>query len=307
MHLLTYIIINLPLVLNSSIKLLQQYLDNYENWIFIVKVKEIDNEFLIVIIIQIKSKFSMCIDNVLLQDGDYSITARNTTDVTSSEVLATFNVSASIVGGNSYNFTLSMFHNNTLSIRYNASLFISKFHNYFIHAVSILFIAGFFDVVSFTVLSSDNTNVSFMCDFVQGSQAVGCYVILHEVSIGLYYITTISRNLRVGSVSGVEAGHYSITVYDINSDGTVYLLSPALNSTVIVEMSSTTDISTAVSSTAPLQYSTSQSTTSQPTIMNTQVPVGSTASTLSVSLTITGGIIMLLIENIFVYVFQVLC
>ena len=130
-----------------------------------------------------------------------------------------------------------------------------------------------------------------MCDFVQGSQAVGCYVIMHEVSIGLYYVTTISRNLRVGSVSGVQAGHYSITVYDINSDGTVYLLSPVLNSTVIVvEMSSTTDISTAVSSTAPLQYSTSlQSTTSQSTIMNTQVPVGSTASTLSVSLTITGG------------------
>ena len=234
----------------------------------------------------------MCIDNVLLQDGDYSITARNITDVTSSGVLATFNVSASIVGDSSYNFTLSMFHNNTLSIRYNASLFISKFHNYFIHAVSILFIAGFFDVISFTVLSSDNTNVSFMCDFVQGSQAVGCYVIMHEVSIGLYYVTTISRNLRVGSVSGVQAGHYSITVYDINSDGTVYLLSPVLNSTVIVvEMSSTTDISTAVSSTAPLQYSTSQSTTSQSMIMNTQVPVGSTASTLSVSLTITGGII----------------
>ena len=139
-----------------------------------------------------------------------------------------------------------------------------------------------------------------MCDFVQGSQAVGCYVIMHEVSIGLYYVTTISRNLRVGSVSGVQAGHYSITVYDIkstlddiNSDGTVYLLSPALNSTVtVVEMSSTTDISTAVSSTAPLKYSTSlQSTTNHLTIMNTQVPVGSTASTLSVSLTITGGII----------------
>ena len=131
-----------------------------------------------------------------------------------------------------------------------------------------------------------------MCDFVQGSQAVGCYVILHEVAIGLHYVTTISRNLRVGSVSGVEAGHYSITVYDINSDGTVHLLSPVLNSTVIVvEMSSTTDISTAVSSTAPLQYSTSlQSTTSQSMIMNTQVPVGSTtASTLSISLTITGG------------------
>ena len=132
MHLLTYIIINFPLALNSSIELLQQYLDNYENWIFIIKVKEIDNEFLIVIIIQIKSKFSMCIDNALLQDGDYSITARNITDVTSSQVLATFNVSASIVGDSSYNFTLSMFHNNTLSIRYNASLFISKFHNYFI-------------------------------------------------------------------------------------------------------------------------------------------------------------------------------
>ena len=72
----------------------------------------------------------MCIDNALLQDGDYSITARSTTDVTSSEVLATFNVSASIVGDNSYNFTLSMFHNNTLSIRYNTSLFISKFYNY---------------------------------------------------------------------------------------------------------------------------------------------------------------------------------
>ena len=72
----------------------------------------------------------MCIDNVLLQDGDYSITARNTTDVTSSEVLATFNVSASIVGDSSYSFTLSMFHNNTLSIRYNASFFISKFYNY---------------------------------------------------------------------------------------------------------------------------------------------------------------------------------
>ena len=83
-----------------------------------------------------------------------------------------------------------------------------------------------------------------MCDFVQGSQAIGCYVIMHEVSIGLYYVTTISRNLRVGSVSGVQAGHYSITVYDINSDGTVYLLSPVLNSTVIVvEMSSTILIS----------------------------------------------------------------
>ena len=30
---------DLLLALNSSIELLQQYLDNYENWIFIVKVK----------------------------------------------------------------------------------------------------------------------------------------------------------------------------------------------------------------------------------------------------------------------------
>ena len=72
----------------------------------------------------------MYIDNVLLQNGDYSIAARNTTDVTSSEVLATFNVSASIVGDSSYNFTLNMFHNNTLSIRCNVSFFISKFYNY---------------------------------------------------------------------------------------------------------------------------------------------------------------------------------
>ncbi|XP_019854415.1 PREDICTED: uncharacterized protein LOC109583476 [Amphimedon queenslandica] len=121
-----------------------------------------------------------------------------------------------------------------------------------------------------------------MCEFVHGSQAIGCYIVMHETSIGLYYITTVLRELRIGSISGtVEPGQYSISVYDINSDGSVHLYTPAASTSVIVTESLPT-IEYTFSSSIPL-FSINQSTT-----VNLQSPTVSSCS--STLLTTTGSV-----------------
>ncbi|XP_019860181.1 PREDICTED: uncharacterized protein LOC109588448 [Amphimedon queenslandica] len=185
-----------------------------------------------------------------------------------SQLIATFNISSSVIDDRYYNFTIILSHSSDLYTTNSSHVVIIR--------------SSFFDINSFTVLSTDSTNTSFMCEFVHGSQAIGCYIVMHETSIGLYYITTVLRELRIGSIPGtVEPGQYSISVYDINSDGSVHLYSPAASTLIIVTESLPTVEST-FSSSIPL-FSINQSTT-----VNLQSPTVSSCS--STLVTITGGV-----------------
>ncbi|XP_019854414.1 PREDICTED: uncharacterized protein LOC109583475 [Amphimedon queenslandica] len=242
-----------------SNELIQQYHDGLQNWIIAIKI-ELSS-----------SSSSLCISQVSLQETNSTVSynTTNITVITMSQLIATFNIPSSVIDDRYYNFTIIL-------SQYGSDLYTTNSS----HVVIIR--SSFFDVSSFTVLSTDSTNTSFMCEFVHGSQAIGCYIVMHETSIGLYYITTALRELRIGSIPGtVEPGQYSISVYDINSDGSVHLYSPAASTSIIVIALPTIE-STFSSSSIPL-FSISQTTT----VRNLKSPTVSTASTL---LTITGGV-----------------
>ena len=203
-----------------------------------------------------------------------------------SELIATFNISSSLIDDRYYNFTIMLSHGSDLYTTNSSQIVIirsSKFIVSLFLTIHTCLYIGFFDVSSFTVLSTDSTNTSFMCEFVHGSQAIGCYIVMHETSIGLYYITTALRDLRIGSIPGtVEPGQYSISVYDINSDGSIHLYSPAASTSVIVIGTLPTIESTFSSSIRSTLFS-----INQPTTVNLQSPTVSSCS--STLLTATGG------------------
>ena len=207
----------------------------------------------------------------------------NTTNITviaMSELIVTFNISTSSIDDKYYNFNIILSHGDLYTTNTSHVVIIRSSKFILITYYSLLLTPvciGFFDVSSFTVLSNDSTNTSFMCEFVHGSQAIGCYIAMHETSVGLYYITTVLRELRIGSITGiVEPGRYSISVYDINSDGSVHLYSPAAFSSVIVIESFPT-IESTFSSSIPLSSTT----------VNLPSPTVSNCS--STLLTTTGG------------------
>lgn len=81
-----------------------------------------------------------------------------------------------------------------------------------------------------------------MCLFVRGSQALGCYVLMIEATTGMNYSTLISRQNVSGSIPGfVKPGVYDISIYDINSDGSMSSV-PALISDVIIESITTSSM-----------------------------------------------------------------
>ena len=197
-----------------------------------------------------------------------------------SELIITFNISSSLIDDRYYNFNIILSHSSDLYTTNTSHVVIIRSSKFIIDYYTLLLIPvciGFFDVSNFTVLSNDSTNTSFMCEFVHGSQAIGCYIVMHETSVGLYYITTVLRELRIGSITGiVEPGRYSISVYDINSDGSVHLYSPVAFSSVIVIESFPT-IESTFSSSIPLSSTT----------VNLPSPTVSNCS--STLLTTTGG------------------
>ena len=212
-----------------------------------------------------------------------SYNTTNISVITMSQIIVTFNISSSLIDDRYYNFNIILSHSSDLYTTNTSHVVIIRSSKFIIDYYTLLLILvciGFFDVSNFTVLSNDSTNTSFMCEFVHGSQAIGCYIVMHETSVGLYYITTVLRELRIGSITGiVEPGRYSISVYDINSDRSVHLYSPAAFSSVIVIESFPT-IESTFSSNIPL------SSINQSTTMNLPSPTVSTASTL---LATTGG------------------
>lgn len=88
---------------------------------------------------------------------------------------------------------------------------------------------GFFDVYDFQVLSKKSIKVSFMCRFMKGSKAIGCYVLMNDTTAGKNYSLNITRENstvpnKTGFIHDIQPGQYNVSVYDINSNGLIAAL-----------------------------------------------------------------------------------
>ena len=90
-------------------------------------------------------------------------------------------------------------------------------------------IIGTFDVQEVNVIENSSTGqVCFFCSFIDGTSAEGCFIQYTNIDTKLRGNLSISRtDITTQCVTGIISGYYSISVFDIESDGTVYTIRPA--------------------------------------------------------------------------------
>ena len=135
------------------------------------------------------------------------------------------------------------------------------------HLLSYMCTLGFFDVSDYEVQSKTSTNVSFKCTFLRGSTAIGCRVIMEEMTTGRNYSLNITREniTATGHVEEfVEPSSYNVSIYDINFDGKL-ASEPAYYTTINVTTESSTPIASSSSPTVITSPTFMLSTTPSPT------------------------------------------
>ena len=63
-----------------------------------------------------------------------------------------------------------------------------------------------------------------MCQFMKGSKAIGCYVLMNDTTTGKNYSLNITREnstvlSKTGYIRDIQPGQYNVSLYDINSNG----------------------------------------------------------------------------------------
>ncbi len=101
-------------------------------------------------------------------------------------------------------------------------------YNYNVIIINILLFLSkaTFDVQNFLIDQNSNGQFCFQCIFVPGSSAFGCYIQYNNLIDDKNLIITRQNETTTCNIT-IASGNYNITIYDYETEDTIYTVRPA--------------------------------------------------------------------------------
>ena len=129
---------------------------------------------------------------------------------------------------------------------------------------------GTFDVQGLIITQSIiSGEVCFHCSLIDGGSAKGCFILYYNLDLESVGCLSVLRTRNIKCVTSIIPGNYSISVYDIESDSTVFTSRPAYQITVTIK---TLSLSVSLTSLSTFSFSLSPSGSSSPLISVSVIP-----------------------------------